>query len=284
MALFLIENSTTLKPIIMQQKITLFLVLFCCTIFSINAQGKLNRAKDDLSGGSSSSSSSRSSNSSDSWDDDNDDDEGYFAEFFSEIIDHVVCGIFFGDMERKYFYDYPYANGSHGEYAFPDENVPLKSMQLMISNTFFASGKEFYGNDAKINFRFMRLLGVEVNHLHFFEDRPKSELGINSLMLNYYRVREKKVTGFWGVGATHVGSGVDKVGFAYQLGVDVYLDKPISLSALWKQSFINGSSVDEFKLHARYHLKRLSVHGGYNRYKLGTVKINSMGIGLDYRF
>ncbi|WP_298422083.1 hypothetical protein [uncultured Kordia sp.] len=267
----------------MNPKITLLLLLCCFTCALTNAQGKLNKAKEELSSGSSSSSSSSSdsSNSSNSWDDD---ENNHFEQILNDIIDQIVFGILFGDMEQKYFYDYPYANGSHGEYALPEENASLKSMKLMLSNTFFASGKEFYGNDVKLNFRFMRLLGVEVNHLHFFEKIPKSELGINSLMLNYYRVREKMVTAFWGVGVSHVIHGVDKIGFTYQVGIDVYLKKPFSLSTLWKQSFINNSSVNEFKLHARYHLNRFSVHGGFNRYKLGSVEINSMGIGFDYRF
>lgn len=269
-----------IKTNFMKPNITLFLLLCCLFCKLTNAQGKLNKAKDDLSSkSSSSSSSSRSSNSSD-----NDDENGLFEEMFNDVIDRIFYEMFFGDMEQKYFYKYPYANGSHGEYAPFDENVSLKKMQLMISNTFFASGKEFYGNDVKLNFRFMRLLGVELNHLHFFEEIPKSELGINSFMVNYYRVHKKMVTAFWGVGVTHVIHGVDKIGFTYQIGVDVYLNKPISLSTLWKQSFINNSSVKEFKLHARYHLKRFSIHSGYHHYKLGSVTINAAGAGLDYRF
>ncbi|MCH2194020.1 hypothetical protein [Kordia sp.] len=264
---------------------TLLSLLVCYFVLSVShAQGKLNRAKDDLSG----SSSSTSSNSR-SWNDDDDDwgdDDGFnfFEGVFFEIAYHATIGILIGDGEKRYFHKYPYSHGSHGEYAYPEDNVPMKTGQLILSNTFFTSGKQFYGNDVKLNYRFVPLAGIEVNHLHFFEENPKSELGVSSFMFNYYRVREQYVTAFWGVGATHVGNGVDETGFTYQVGVDVYLHQPISITALWKQSFINDSTIDELKLNARYHLKRFSVHGGYNRYKLGSVRINALSFGVDYRF
>lgn len=258
-------------------------LLFSFLILQVHyAQGKLNRAKEDLSGNSSSSSSSSSRNSqNDDW---GDDSVGFFDAVFIDIAYQATIGVLFGNMESRYFFEYPYSDGSHGEYAFPDEDVPLKKGQFIISNTVFASGKEFYGNDIKLNYRFTPLVGIEANHLHFFESTPKNNLGTTSFMLNYYRIRETYVTAFWGVGATYIGNGVDETGFTYQVGVDVFLKKPYSISALWKQSLINGTSVDEFKLHARYHAKRLSVHGGYNHYKLGSVSINALGVGVDYRF
>ncbi|MBC8755674.1 hypothetical protein H2O64_13430 [Kordia sp. YSTF-M3] len=267
----------------MKSKITLS-ILLCCLAFSVaNAQGKLNKAKDDLSGSSSSTSSSSSSRNNNRGGG-NDDDPGYFDSVFVEIAYHVTIGILLGEMEPRYFYEYPYSDGSHGEYSLFTQDYPLKRSQFMISNTVFASGKEFYGNDFKLNFRFIPLVGVEVSHLHFFEQTPKVELGVSSFMVNYYRIREKNVTGYWGVGATHVGNGVDETGLAYQVGVDIYLNKPFSFGISWKQSLINESSVDEFKLLARYHRKRFSFHGGFNHYQLGSVNINAMGIGLDYRF
>lgn len=264
----------------MKPNITLFLLLCCLFCALTNAQGKLNRAKEDLSSNNSSNSSRSSSDSNDDYDD----DIGYFDGVFIELAYYISYGVLFGDMESRYFYQYPYAEGSHGEYAFPDENVPLKRSQFMVSNTFFASGKEFYGNDFKANLRILPVLGVEANHLHFFEREPKVELGITSIMVNYYRIREKYVTGYWGVGISYVGNGVDDTGFAYQAGIDVYLEKPYSFGASWKQSFINDSTINELKIIARKHLKRVAIHGGYHHYKLGSVTINAAGAGLDYRF
>ncbi|WP_046745198.1 hypothetical protein [Kordia zhangzhouensis] len=265
----------------MKPKITLSFAL-CYLFFNFcAAQGKLNRAKEDLSG-----SSSSDTRSERSWNDDSDgnDSVGFFDDVFIEIAYHATVGIFFGNMETRYFYQYPYANGSHGEYAFLEEDGALKRSQLLISNTVFASGKEFYGNDIKVNFRVLPILGLEANHLHFFESRPDSELGISSFMLNFYRVREKYVTAFWGVGASYVGNGVDETGFAYQVGLEVFLNAPFSISSLWKQSLINNSSVDEFTLQAKYYMKRFAIHGGYRHYQLGSVTVNALGVGGEYRF
>lgn len=72
-------------------------------------------------------------------------------------------------------------------------------------------------------------------------------------MANYHRFREKDFTFWWRIGATYVGNGVDTLGFAYNLGAEIYPVKPISLHISWKQSFINQNEMDFFKAQLKYH-------------------------------
>jgi hypothetical protein len=109
---------------------------------------------------------------------------------------------------------YPYFDGENGEYNYPEVSVPrIKKSSLIISNTLTVQSGTF-GNDLRMNYRFLPILGLEANHLHLFDRLDEnSNLGISSFMLNFYRIRERRVTGYWGLGATYAGSDVNIMGF-----------------------------------------------------------------------
>lgn len=254
------------------------LILFTTT-FTI-AQSKLGRAKNDLSGTSSKQSYTTNSDSQSSSEDGN----GLVEGIVIETLYFVTYGILIGDIQPRSFYAYPYAEGQHGEYYPIENHGPGIKGNLILSNTLaFQSGT--FANDLKLNYRFIPVLGLEANHLHFFDKLSEdTELGISSIMLNYFRIRERHVTGYWGLGATYVGNEVDTWGFSYNLGLDIYVAHPISLSVLWKQSFINESSINEFQGLVKYHLKRFSIHGGFIHYTIGEENFPSAAVGISYGF
>lgn len=244
------------------------------------AQESLNKAKENLSGTSSSESSSSSSS------DNNqalNDGTGFFEGIIIEIFIQATYGVLIGGLQPRSFYRYPYAEGEHGEYKLIENEAKGNQSKFMISNTVVVQS-DLYGNDLKFNYRFLPIIGVEVNHLHFFEnDDENTQLGVSSLMLNYYRIRENNVSGYWGIGATYAGSGVNTSGFSYNLGMDIYVANPISVGLFWKQTFMNNSSMNEFRALARYHIKRTSIQGGFIHYKLGGVNFPSAAIGIEFR-
>ena len=256
--------------------IAMLALLLTSTIF---AQSKLEKAKSDLQG-SSSDGSSYSSDFSSSGDG----GESFVGGFFIDILALFTIDALIGEMQPRNFHSYPFADGSIGEYDYI-ENIPDgKRSKLILSNTVaFQAGT--YSNDFRLNYRFIPILGIEASHLHFFDRLDEgSNLGISSAMLNYYRIRERNVTGFWGVGVTYVGSDVNTSGFAYNLGLDIYIANPVSLGFFWKQSFINDSSINEFRALARYHIQKIAIHGGFIQYKIGDEQFPSAAIGLEYRF
>ena len=261
--------------------IFLFLLLIATCVF---AQGKLDRAKSDLSD--QPSSESRSTNGSGSDGDASSESigEALIGGLVVDILYFSTIGILIGDAEPRSFYDFPYAEGQHGEYITPDLEPRGKSGKLMLSNT-VAVQPDIIGNDFKLNYRFIPLLGLEANHLHFIDMiGEEADLGLSSLMLNYYRIREKNVTGFWGIGATYAGSGVNTLGFSYNVGMDIYVGKPISLELYWKQSFFNESAINELRALLRYHIQKLDFHGGYINYKIGDERFPCAAVGIGYRF
>ena len=265
--------------------ITIFLLLIFLSLLA-NAQ-RLQRAKEDLSEESSSSSTSSSTTSfstSDNSSSSSDHGSDLAGGFVVQVLYFASIGLLIGDLEHRSFYSYPYSNGNHGEYLRPELEVPpIKKSMLTISNI-FAVQAGTYANDLKVSYRFIPPLSITVNHLRFFDRHNENEqLGTTSFLLDFYRIREKHITGYWGIGATYADSGIDTWGFAYNLGLDIYVGDPISIGLLWKQSFINQSSVNEFRGMLKYSIGRLAVQGGFVHYKLGDENFPSLGLGLEIR-
>jgi len=256
------------------------LILLISAINVSMAQNKLGKAKENLS----ETSPQEFSHDGDQPSSSSDGESKFLENLVFEALYFVSYGTLIGQLEPRSFYAYPYADGQHGEYMQIEKGAPGKRSEFMISNTMIFHS-EVYGNDLKLNYRFLPFLGVEANHLHFFDHQGENtDLGISSMMLNYYRIRENSVSGYWGLGATYVGSGVNTAGFAYNLGMDIYVGKPVSFGLAWKQSFINEETINEFKILARYHLKRIVIHGGFSYYKIGSENFPSTAIGIEYRF
>ncbi|GLB50541.1 hypothetical protein [Neptunitalea lumnitzerae] len=279
-----------------------FTALFSfCVLITSAQKGKVNKAKasldtpnyntlDDYVKDHPQSSTATNSSSSGS-------SSGISGELFEAIFvgaTYATVGVLIGGAERTEFNLYPYHDGSPGEYAGWEETdndttfitnhlYDFKLSDLRGQANYF-TGSSVNGYKAKLDYRPVYLVGVDATYTSFYEDviDERAQLTMFSIMADYYRVRTKYVTGWWGAGYTYVGSGVDTGGFAYQLGVDVFPVRPVSFRLLWKQSFINTNSVDEFQAEAKYYFKRVSPFVGWHHNMLGDVSINGMTIGLQY--
>jgi len=243
------------------------------------SQGKLNQAKNNLSSKSKSKSSS-SGGSSDSSTGDSDVDNAIAEVFFIGVYKAA-----FGDYERRHFSPYPYYyDNVPGEYDFGLETEDKKS--LIVAGVNYLSGKYINSAEANVNYRFHPFLGVDLSHQSFFEAglTGSDHLGITSLMLNYYRIRERSFTGWWGMGVTYVGNEVDTYGFTYNVGLEFYPQKPMSFLVSYKQSFINESHINVTKYQAKYHRKKMAYYIGYHDISIGGVKASGMVLGIEASF
>lgn len=263
------------------KKLIVVLFLIPVTIFS---QGKLERAKESLSSNSSSNSRIRTvSVSSDSNSSSSYSVGDGFAALFVEIGIYATVGVLFGEAHVRDMNPYPYYYDNEGEYAAVISDTGRKTSFKLGSNVLFNTVS---GLELNALFKPMPILGVEASHTFFTEQnlRNKDALGVTTITANYYRFREKNFTLWWGVGLSHVGSGVNTTGFAYTAGTEIYPGKPISLHLSWKQSFINESSVDLFKGQVKYHTKNKAVFLGYHNYNLGSENVSGPVIGFEITF
>ncbi|WP_299672627.1 hypothetical protein [uncultured Tenacibaculum sp.] len=258
------------------------LLLLVFIPFFLCSQSTLSNAKQSLS---SSSSTSSSSNSND--DSDDDDDINFFSAFFGEIFLDVFyyasLGIFIGEPTETAMNPYPYYNDKEGEYSIRlDGNVKKQSLKLSTNYLF----NRVRGIEFNAVYKPVYLVGVELSHINFSENTllNSESLNITSVNLNYYRIRNRNISMWWGLGVTYVGNGVNSAGVSYNFGTDIYPAKPISLHLGWKQSFINDNSVNVFKAQAKYHIKKTALYTGYHNYKLGSETVSGLVFGLEYTF
>jgi hypothetical protein len=157
------------------------------------SQGKLNQAKNNLSFKSKSKSSSSGGRSSSSKVDLN--VGRAFVKLFFYAPKIVIVGIYitvFGTSERRHFSPYPYYYSNvQCEYDFGLETEDKKS--LISAGVNYLSGNYINSAEANVNYRFLPFLGVDLSHQIFFEEglNGSDRLDVTSLMVNYYRIRER---------------------------------------------------------------------------------------------
>lgn len=265
----------------MKRIITIVLLLWLP--FSVIGQGKLEKAKESLKKQPKEnkkknvrvvSNTSRSSRTT---------YESPFNSFLIELGFYATVGIVFGEVKERDLNPYPYFYDDEGEYAAELSKTGRKSSVKLGANYLLNNIKslEIYGT-----YKPIPIVGIDASHIRFSEKTllTQNYLNVTSLMANYHRFREKNFIFWWGIGATYVGNGVDTLGFAYNLGTEIYPVKPISLHISWKQSFINQNEIDIFKAQLKYHQKNKAFYIGYNDYNLGSETLKGPTIGFEITF
>ena len=266
----------------MKKLILSILLLFPFILFS---QGKLDKAKENLSENNSKSNSSISENHLKSRiHHRNRNNNGFILAIFEDLAFYTFYGAFIGNSEYRTFTPYPYFKNLKGEYLKIDTIYSKKNLFKLSANRLFNSS--INAIEINANYRVLPILGIEVSHLNFSESTlsGQNQLGISSFMLKYYRVREQPVSIWWGMGASYVGNGVDTWGFAYTIGAEIFPVEPISFFTSFKQSFINYSNINEFKFHLKYHIDKIAVFTGYQANSLGGENVNGLVFGAEYTF
>lgn len=268
------------------KKLLLFLLLIPVISFS---QNKLSKAKNKLKQTSTTSSQVSSTNSSSSnkrarkSKRNSTNYESTFENILLEIGFKATLGIVVGQVQERDLNPYPYFYDNEGEYAAELSDTGRKQNVKLGVNYLFnrVNGLEF-----TTTYKPIPLLGIDLSYIHFSEKKRTNTdvLDLTSLMVNYHRIREKNISIWWGIGASYVGNGVNSLGFAYNVGTDIYPVKPISLHLSWKESFINKKSIGAFKSQLKYHSKNKAFFIGYHNYDIASERISGPTIGFEITF
>lgn len=113
---------------------------------------------------------------------------------------------------------------------------------------------------------------------------PNTEYTQYTMMANYYRLRGRRWSIWYGIGARYIGEGIDKFGFAYNFGTRIYVTKPLSLETSFIGSDVNGSAVHHFNSHVKWHLNRFYISAGYDKHKISSSDFHMFGTGIGIYF
>jgi hypothetical protein len=179
--------------------------------------------------------------------------------------------------------DYPYKEASSGNYT---DSIG-KRFRLDLENSLLfenlGTNRTSWGNHFKIKGRATQFIYGQIDHHLLFEKyAPKNDLESLSIVhfnLGYDRLRFKKFNLGFLLGATHIGSGVNKTGFNFGLNADAFVMKNISVTSTIQLSSVNQQTVNSFELKGRYHKKNYFVSTGFESLKIASPNYNYFALG-----
>ncbi len=264
-----------------------FILLFSLiTIYSFSQ--KVDKSKKELNSGNNKSSSTSSNNSnkkSNSTNADNFSGGGFFVElglyigFYSTIGDYKNEDHLYNSLSN-----YPYFDGESGNYVENTDSLSVeKKMRLDLENHFLYNSNT-YGNHFKAKFRPSQFFFIQASYRELIEkntfSNSTSNLSFFQFNIAYDRLRFEKFNLGWTLGATYIGSGVNKAGFSYGLNTDVFVLKNMSVTSAMIWSKINGLAVNSFEIKGKYHAKKYFYSVGYENLKIATPTYNFVTFGL----
>lgn len=263
------------------------LLLFVFTL--VGAQNKLEKSKSELKSSSNNSKDSSSSRKSSSSSDDDDDDFGVVAEVFFYITFGVFKYGLIGDYNHEDHLDrpltsYPFYDGNSGNYRSEQADTLQQNFgRIDIENKFIYSSNHLIGNHLELKARPFQYFYIQADYRQLFEfnkvQGTTDNLSLFHLNLAYDRIRFEKFNLGWNIGASYIGSGVNKAGFSYGFSADYFMTNQISFSASQQWSWINRSPVHAFEIQSKYHRKHYFFTLGYERLKIASPVYNFVTIG-----
>lgn len=283
-------------------KKTLLSLLLIIVLFPlpVSAQEKIDKSKSELSGSgtkNSGSGGSKSSSSSSSGDDDVSFGESLAGEVIFVLFQYTLGAAWLGvvgsyeneDHLSNDLTRYPYHDPEAGNYYNPEFGEgSVYVFRIDIKDKFLYSSNDLLGNHLEAKIRPFQYFYLKADYYQLYEFQKLADTSDN-LSLFYFnfaydRLRFNRFNLGWTLGASYVGSGVNKAGFSYGLNAEYFLKKNISFLAGAKWSHINVQPVHAYEFESRWHRKNLYVTAGFEHLKIASPNYNFITLGAGIYF
>ncbi|WP_339915937.1 hypothetical protein [Yeosuana marina] len=262
--------------------------------FSSHAQSKIGKAEESLK---KNETSTKNSKTSYSEGENNNDSEGsfftevfggLFVEVFVQAFAYTVYGIAIESpfeqghqASNAYLSKYPYYKLNTGNYTYEwNEDTPI--FRTSLSARYISENSRLKGSQLNLDMRFLKRVELELDYLQLWEHNPNfgnDNLAIYTALAKYHRVRTEKFDAWWGLGTSYIDGSLDRFGFAYGLGAELFFAKPISLEANFNQTFINDDTVNKLNGLINYHLNTYKLIFGYQHLRIGNQNFSTVTLG-----
>jgi hypothetical protein len=227
----------------------LLVLLLCVLSLQLNAQNKIDRSKKELTekeGVNYNKASGTSSETDDSG------ETGWFGRLLGDAFMYTIGGVFYygliGDYRHEDHLDndltsYPYHDAEAGNYYNPEfgENS-VYVFRADVKDKFIYSNNRLFGNHLDVKVRPSHIFALEADYYQLYESQKaagtSSNLSLFYFNFAYDRIRFNRFNLGWTVGASYIGSGVNRAGFSYGLKAEYFLKERISFLAGAKWSHI----------------------------------------------
>ena len=214
-----------------------------------------------------------------------------FQDLFVQIMWNITYGVAIetifekeSKMHRAAISKYPYIENKIGNYSY-DDSLSV-SYRFSVIDSWLRESTSLYGNNLNLQFRFAKRLDANLSYSELKEKTnfTTDNFSLFSAMLNYHRIRTQKLDLWYGLGIMHVANNVNKTGFAYGIGAEWFFKKPISLFASINSTVINQENLTKSKVLLKYYHKNTQFVGGYQKFKITTIGVDTFSLGLGYTF
>lgn len=216
-----------------------------------------------------------------------------FGGLFIQLFAYTIYGVAIESpfeldhqASNAYLSKYPYHNLNKGNYTYQwDNDTPI--FRTSLSTRYISENSKLKGSQLNIDMRFLKRVALEVDYLQLWEQNPNfrnDNLAIYTALAKYHRVRTEKFDAWWGLGTSYIDGSVNRFGFTYGLGAELFFAKPISLEANFNQTFINDESVNKLNGLINYHLNTYKLIIGYQHLKIGNQNFSTITLGAGVFF
>lgn len=251
------------------------------------AQSKTDTSKKELTEkeGVNYKKSSSSSSSSSSFDDD---DTNIFTEIIVPIFMYTIGGVFkyglIGDYANEdHLHNdlthYPFERDSLGNFYNPKfgENK-VHIFRVDAKEKLLFSDAHLFGNQLEVKIRPVNAFSLKADYFHILERNTLTgntdDLALFYFTFAYDRIRFERFNLGWSLGASYIGSKVNRAGFSWGLNAEYFLVKNFSFMGSAQWSVINNKPVHAYELEGRYHKKNFYLTGGFTQLIIGSPHYN----------
>lgn len=234
--------------------------------------------------------------------DKDDDDDSPAAHFIIQILAESEAigdmfvglgGLISGVWSKKSRYHNPnFWQSRYAAYPYSSVGSGLYTSTGGFKNSINATGHYFYnsnslrGYSVRSRFSPSPLLGVEI-HVAGLKERLRSSddyMALYDIFLNYHRVRHQHVTLWYGLGVKGLQRTNTYHGPAFNIGMEIYPGRPISLHAAANVGSLNTNAMWETLVRMNVHYNRSIFYIGYQRFSINSVLLGGViaGVGLYF--
>ncbi|NME68762.1 hypothetical protein [Flammeovirga aprica] len=178
---------------------------------------------------------------------------------------------------------YTYSGQSDGRYTRVPEQQKMLNWDLQAN--YIIESQSIQGIQAFTRFQFMPKLSIDVEYSGLREKTDNEQamyLDFLHIDLAYHRLALTRFDFWVGTGFTSLWIGENYTGWNFNLGVEIYIAKPVSIFSNWYFGGIEEVNFTEGSTDLKVYLNRLQLFAGYQFYELGSVRINGFRSGIGF--
>jgi len=176
---------------------------------------------------------------------------------------------------------YPYFSENEGNYTYDGESVPFRVEA--VSTLMFDNRQHLTGSfSAKL--RFAKRLDIRAGYIHLLPDKHTLEVSQTDFVLDYHRIRTRRLDFWYGLGVVFSKYTEDNTGLVLNLGSELFLGRKLSAEALIKWDFYEQGTHRHTNFQLNYFLGHWRLHAGIHNYKYLFSRSSALQLGLKYYF